>query len=222
MSENKNYKKFIDKGKRKKVGELEKNQIEKRQNDGFEQIVRLTQKLEHPDYLREVSKNIYTAASNRGLLVGKTTYEAAAASLYTVCRMENHPTPLSEIANKSRADKKDISNIYRSIQREFNLAITPTGSKPFIKRYSTELDLRDEVKNKAFELLRKINIEDGFSGKSPNGYAASTIYLASRLCNRKISQKELADTANTTRVTIRNIYKQQLQTIKSIENIEIN
>lgn len=198
------------------------NTIDSRQKEGIEEIEQLTRKLQHPPYIEENSKNIYNKATERDVLVGRTIYGTTAGSVYTVCRMENYPTPLSEIAEKSKADRKNISSIYRSIQREFNLAISPTGPKPFIKRYSKELGLKDEVKDKAYEILQKTNTKGGFNSKSPNGYAGATIYLAAKLSNRKISQKKIADTANTTRVTIRNIYKQQLQTLTSIENTEIH
>jgi len=49
------------------------------------------------------------------------------------------------------------------------------------------------------------------SGKSPTGYAAAAIYAASLLCNEKKTQREVADVAQVTEVTIRNRYQEQIE-----------
>jgi len=48
-------------------------------------------------------------------------------------------------------------------------------------------------------------------GKSPTGYAAAAIYAASLLCNEKKTQREVADVAQVTEVTIRNRYQEQIE-----------
>jgi transcription initiation factor TFIIB len=49
------------------------------------------------------------------------------------------------------------------------------------------------------------------SGKSPTGFAAAAIYAASLLCNQKRTQREVAEVANVTEVTIRNRYQEQME-----------
>ncbi|MCL7418017.1 MAG: transcription initiation factor IIB 3, partial [Halalkalicoccus sp.] len=49
------------------------------------------------------------------------------------------------------------------------------------------------------------------SGKSPTGFAAAAIYAAALLCNEKKTQREVADVAQVTEVTIRNRYQEQIK-----------
>ncbi len=51
------------------------------------------------------------------------------------------------------------------------------------------------------------------SGKSPTGFAAAAIYAAGLLCEETIPQRAVADTAQTTVVTVRNRYREQLEAI---------
>jgi len=46
------------------------------------------------------------------------------------------------------------------------------------------------------------------SGRGPTGVAAAAIYMASILCGERKTQREVADVAGVTEVTIRNRYKE--------------
>ena len=46
------------------------------------------------------------------------------------------------------------------------------------------------------------------SGREPTGIAAASIYIASVLCGERRTQREIADVAGVTEVTIRNRYKE--------------
>ena len=50
--------------------------------------------------------------------------------------------------------------------------------------------------------------EEMSSGRGPTGVAAAAIYIASILCNERRTQREVADIAGVTEVTIRNRYKE--------------
>ena len=59
--------------------------------------------------------------------------------------------------------------------------------------------------NGAFLLAR---IKELTSGRGPTGVAAAAIYIASILCGDRRTQREVADVAGVTEVTIRNRYKE--------------
>ena len=69
------------------------------------------------------------------------------------------------------------------------------------------LKLSGEVLIKAKQILK--DAEDGgiTNGQSPLGTAAAALYIASILCDDRRTQKEVADKAGVTEVTIRNRYK---------------
>lgn len=61
---------------------------------------------------------------------------------------------------------------------------------------------------KGIEILRQAAEKELTSGRGPTGVAATTIYIASILCGDRRTQREVADVAKVTEVTIRNRYKE--------------
>ena len=87
----------------------------------------------------------------------------------------------------------------------------PVDPKKYVPRFCSELNLSEEVQTKANEIIETTAEEGLLSGKSPTGYAAAAIYAASLLCNEKKTQREVADVAQVTEVTIRNRYQEQIE-----------
>jgi transcription initiation factor TFIIB len=87
----------------------------------------------------------------------------------------------------------------------------PVDPKKYVPRFSSELELSEEVQSKANEIIETTAEQGLLSGKSPTGYAAAAIYAASLLCNEKKTQREVADVAQVTEVTIRNRYQEQIE-----------
>ena len=46
------------------------------------------------------------------------------------------------------------------------------------------------------------------TGRGPTGNAAASLYIASLLCGEKRTQREVAEVAGVTEVTVRNRYKE--------------
>ena len=59
-----------------------------------------------------------------------------------------------------------------------------------------------------FDVKKDANKKELTSGRGPTGVAAAAIYIASILCNERRTQREVADIAGVTEVTIRNRYKE--------------
>ena len=62
--------------------------------------------------------------------------------------------------------------------------------------------------------LKKAIANEITSGKGPMGIAAAGLYVAALLCGEKKTQREVADVAGVTEVTIRNRYKELLEKLK--------
>jgi transcription initiation factor TFIIB len=89
----------------------------------------------------------------------------------------------------------------------------PVDPQKYVPRFCSALDLGEEVQSKAKEVIEASAAEGFLSGKSPTGYAAAAIYAASLLCNEKKTQREVADVAQVTEVTIRNRYQEQIEAV---------
>ena len=175
------------------------------------EVDRMASALGVPRSVREVASVIYRQALNEDLIRGRSIEGVSTAALYAACRKEGIPRSLEEIAEVSRVDRKEIGRTYRYISQELGLEMRPVDPKKYVPRFSSQLELSEEVQAKAKEIIDTTAEQGLLSGKSPTGFAAAAIYAASLLCNEKKTQREVADVAQVTEVTIRNRYQEQIE-----------
>lgn len=161
-----------------------------------------------PKVVRETAAMIYRKAMGRNLVRGRSINGVVATALYSACRQCNVPRTLDEIARVSRVDKKEIGRTYRFITHELKLKLMPTSPEDYIPRFCSELKLSGAVQIEANKILHEAAEKQLGSGKGPVGMAAAAIYIAAIMCNEERTQKEVADAAGVTEVTIRNRYKE--------------
>jgi len=161
-----------------------------------------------PRNVRETAAMVYRKAVNKNLIRGRSIEGVVAASLYAACRQCNVPRTLDEIANSSRVGRKEIGRTYRFMTRELKLKLMPTKPQDYVSRFCSELKLSGEVQSKSVEILKSAQDRELTSGRGPTGVAAAAIYISSILCNERRTQREVADVAGVTEVTIRNRYKE--------------
>jgi transcription initiation factor TFIIB len=213
------YGRSISSEKRSQMHRLRKWQERIRTKDAGErnlqfalsEVDRMASALGVPRSVREVASVIYRRALNEDLIRGRSIEGVATAALYAACRQEGIPRSLDEVAEVSRVPQKEIGRTYRYISQELGLELKPVDPKQFVPRFASALGLSEEVQSKATEII-DVSAEQGLlSGKSPTGFAAAAIYAASLLCNEKKTQREVADVAQVTEVTIRNRYQEQIE-----------
>ncbi len=161
-----------------------------------------------PRNVRETAARIYRNAVNMNLIRGRSIEGVVAAALYAACRQCNVPRTLDEIAASSRVGRKEIGRTYRFMTRELSLKLLPTSPKDYIQRFCSELKLSGDAQAKSIEILDEAEERELTSGRGPTGVAAAAIYISSILTNERRTQREVADVAGVTEVTIRNRYKE--------------
>ena len=172
------------------------------------ELDRMASALGLPRNIRETSAVIYRKAVTKNLIRGRSIEGVAAAALYAACRQSGVPRTLDEIAEVSRVSRKEIGRTYRFISRELGLKLMPTSPIDYVPRFCSGLELKGEVQSRAVEIIRKAMEEELTSGRGPTGVAAAAIYISSILCGERRTQREVADVAGVTEVTIRNRYKE--------------
>jgi len=172
------------------------------------ELDRMASALGLPRNIREMSAVVYRKAVTKNLIRGRSIEGVAAAALYAACRQSGVPRTLDEIAEVSRVSRKEIGRTYRFISRELSLKLMPTSPIDYVPRFCSGLDLKGEVQSRAVEILRRAMEEELTSGRGPTGVAAAAIYISSILCGERRTQREVADVAGVTEVTIRNRYKE--------------
>ncbi len=108
-------------------------------------------------------------------------------------------------------DKKEISRSYRFISRELDIHLKPTNPISYVSRFGSELGISGEARSKAIEIIKEAKENKLTSGRGPTGIAAAAIYVASVLSGERRTQRDAAEVANVTEVTVRNRYKELVE-----------
>lgn len=171
------------------------------------ELDRLTDKIHIPSSTKERAAIIYRKALENGLVRGRSIAAIAAAAVYAACRASETPRTLKEVAAASRIGKKDVARCYRLLLRELNMKMPVEDPVKCVSKVASKVDISMLTQRKALEILRMAKEKGIVSGKDPMGLAAAALYVACVLTGEKKTQKEIADVANVTEVTVRNRYK---------------
>jgi len=184
------------------------------------ELKRVSSYLKLPRSVEEESARIYTLAVQRGLVRGRSMESVVAGALYAACRRHDVPRTLDELSEASGIEKKEIGRTYRFVTRELGITILPSSPVDYIARFTSSLKLSPETQSKSIEILEKAQKEELTSGRGPTGIAAAALYVAALVHGEKRTQREVADVAGVTEVTIRNRYKELLERLNLEKDIK--
>jgi transcription initiation factor TFIIB len=168
------------------------------------ELDRISTQLHLPKNVKERAALIYRKALKLDLLRGRSIDGFVAASLYAACRHLKLPRPLKEITEKSTRTHAEVARTYRLLLKELNLRMPIDGPMKFVPGIASKLNLHTRTEQYAIDLLRAAHKKRGLTGKDPRGLAAAALYKASIDTNDKRIQKDIAEAAGTTEVTLRN------------------
>ncbi|MDZ7730348.1 MAG: transcription initiation factor IIB [Natrialbaceae archaeon] len=180
------------------------------------EIDRMASALGLPETVRETASVIYRRALEEDLLPGRSIEGVATAALYAAARQAGTPRSLDELSRVSRVEKMELTRTYRYVIRELGLEVKPADPKQYVPRFASDLDLSEETERVARELLDAAREAGVHSGKSPVGLAAAAVYASALLTNEKVTQNAVSEVANISEVTIRNRYKELLESAEQV------
>ena len=172
------------------------------------ELRRVASYLNIPESLVEAGALLYRKTVEKGLIRGRLIEAVVAAILYTICRTYNVPRTLNEMAEASGLTKKEIGRTYRFLVRELKLEVPMTNPIHYIPRFAAELNLSGEVQEVGRQIIDKAIDQGLISGRGPTGVAAAAVYIAGLIKGERRTQKEVANVAGVTEVTIRNRYRE--------------
>jgi len=170
------------------------------------EIDRIRNKLYIPEPIKEKAALIYRKALDKGLTRGRSIAAMAAAALYAACRATGTPRTLREITEASLSDKRNVARCYRILLDELKIKVQFPDPVGCISKIAERVRISGKTQGLAIQLLCDTKKKLAHLGKDPMGMAAAALYLACLLNDEKKIQKDLAEAAEVTEVTIRNRY----------------
>ncbi len=205
----------------KKWQERVSTSIERNLRSAMAELRRVASFLNLPTVVRDEASRVYNFVLQRGLVRGRSMESVIAACIYAACRSYNIPRTLDEITTASDVERKEIGRTYRFVIRKLAIKVTPSNPKDYIPRFASILHLSPKTQNDALRILKRADISELTSGRGPAGIAAAALYVAALLNDEKKTQREVADVAGITEVTIRNRYKELIEKLELEERLKI-
>jgi transcription initiation factor TFIIB len=213
------YGKSLSPGQKAQVYRLRKWQRRIRVSDATErnlafalsEITKISNNLSLPKNILETASVIYRKAVKERLIRGRSIQGVTSAALYLACRQCGLPRTLDEISQASTVPKKEIGRSYRFLIKELNYSIPPLKPSQYITKFSNQLTMQGKVEEIAHKILSSAKELKLTSGRGPTGIAAAASYISSVLTGERKTQREIAEIAQVTEVTIRNRYKELVE-----------
>jgi len=213
------YGKSLSPGQKAQVYRLRKWQRRIRVSDATErnlafalsEITKIATNLNLPKNILETASVIYRKAVKERLIRGRSIQGVTAAAIYLSCRQCGLARTLEEIAQASNVNKKEVGRSYRFLIKELEYNIPPLKPSQYITKFSNQLTMQGKVEEIAHKILAAAKELKLTSGRGPTGIAAAASYVASVLTGERKTQREIAEIAQVTEVTIRNRYKELVE-----------
>jgi transcription initiation factor TFIIB len=181
--------------------------VDRNFRQAFSELNRLKDKLAISDAVIEKAAYIYRKALDKGLVRGRSISALMAAALYAACRDTATPRNLKDIEIAANIKRKDIARCYRLLVKELDLKMPVTDSIQCVARIASVIGIAEKTKRYAIKVLQDAQKNEVSAGKDPMGLAAAALYLSCVKNGEDKTQRDIAEAANVTEVTIRNRYK---------------
>jgi len=171
------------------------------------ELDRLSDKVRIPESVKEKAALIYRRALDKGLVRGRSILAIVTASVYAACRLSQTPRTLNEISAASLAEEKDVARCYRLLLSELNLKMPIIDLKRRVPKIASKIGVSEKTQQTAMRIIRMAGKKRVVAGKEPMGLVAAALYIACVLEGERKTQKEVAEAAGVTEVTVRNRYR---------------
>jgi len=176
---------------------------DKNLTQAFNQLDTLKDKLGLPSAVIEKTAYIYRKAQENRLVLGRSISAVLVAAIYTACREMGIPRTLNDIATKSNVKRKSVAKCYRQLLLGLDLKIPMVDPIKCITRIANKAEITEKTKHQAINLMNIVTEIEISAGKDPMGLAATVIYASCIRTGEIKTQKEIANAADITDMTLR-------------------
>lgn len=165
-----------------------------------------------PKSVAETAARVYRRSHKMKVVKSRSIKGVTAAVVYLACRKCGVSRTLNEISQAVGVKERNAARYFRLLLREVeDTYIPPPTIESYISKLVNMAKIDARVERLALHLVAKTRDSRVFSGKTPSGLAAAYVYIAAVLLGEKVSQREVAELANVTEVTVRNRCRELLE-----------
>lgn len=143
------------------------------------------------------------SSAHRNLVQAFSELDRAAA-IYASCREMGASRSLKDVVAATDVKRNTISRSYRILVMALDIKVLLMDPMKCIAKIANKAKLSEKTKRMAMETMNKLVMSEISAGKLPMGLAATVLYMTCRANGENKTQKEIADIAGVTEVTIRN------------------
>jgi transcription initiation factor TFIIB len=169
----------------------------------FSLLFRLKGKFNLSDAAIESAAYIYRKAVVKRLVSGRSIDAVLVASVFIAARETYSSISLREVSRVSNIRLKTIARIVKVLSSELEISVPVDDPARNVNRVASIIGLSERTRREAVDLMSRIKKEEYSAGKNPMCLAATMLYVASCRTGESISQKEIAEAAGVTSVTVR-------------------
>lgn len=178
------------------------------------EICRVASVLNLPKNIVETAAVIYRKAAKKRLIRGRSIRGLATVATYVACRQSKLVRTITELSKASGIDRKEIASNYRFLVRKLKFFVPPVKPNQYVTRLSNQLGLDGKTEGIAHKILRGAKKQRLTSGRGAKSIAAAAGYIASTVSGERRTQRDFAEAADVTEVTIRNRYKEMMKRLQ--------
>lgn len=161
-----------------------------------------------PKSIMDDASLLYRRCLDANIIRGRSIPGVAAACIFIACELAHVPRPIQDVSSSLRMGKKELGRTIRNVKKSLRVRTGPKSANLYFDQFCSKLGLAPTVITECEEMYQKVVAYEMDSGRGPTGLAAAIIYIASIVCGQRRTQREIADIAGVTEVTIRNRYKE--------------
>lgn len=156
--------------------------------------------LDLPARAVETATDLFAQAYRENSLVGRGSRIGVAAAIRVACQQHTVPRSLDEIAAVTESDTKLIAREARKIQYITGQHTTPVDPRDYVDHWADKLNVVDETRRKAVDLLDDVN-----PSRAPSAAAAGVLWAALAPRDENITQSDIAEATQISAYALREV-----------------
>ncbi|AIF84296.1 Transcription initiation factor IIB (TFIIB) [Candidatus Nitrososphaera evergladensis SR1] len=183
----------------------------------FDELNRTRVKLSLSETMVEKAAYLYRKAYERKLVRGRSISSLLGACIYLACRELDTPITLKDITAAGNIKRRDVSRSYRLLLTELDIKVPLVDPMRCVAKIANKAQLNERILRQALSLMRDVAGTGVQVGKAPMCFAATVLYIACRKSGSNITQRNIAEAAGVTEVSIRNRVREFTKGLDSID-----